>query len=45
MKDQDEKTQQGTDAEREATIRDLDPSEEESDQVKGGAKTNIKLEQ
>ncbi len=36
MGDQDKKTQSGKDTEREPTIRDLDVSDKDGEQVKGG---------
>jgi hypothetical protein len=44
MGDQDKKTENAKDTEREATIRDLDVSEKEGENVKGGM-SNIKLKQ
>ena len=39
MEDQDKKTEGTTEDEREATIQDLDVSEQDSEGVKGGAKS------
>ena len=42
MGDQDKKTDKTKDTERETTIRDLDVSEKDGEQVKGGAR-NVKV--
>jgi len=44
MGDKDKKTESAKDTEREPTIRDLDVSEKDSEQVKGGL-SNIKVRQ
>lgn len=44
MGNQDKKTESAKDTEREPTIRDLDVSEKDSENVKGG-QSNIKLKQ
>ena len=44
MADQETKTESAKDTEREPTIRDLDVSEKDSENVKGGF-SNIKIKQ